>query len=60
MLRQITNKQPDLNLPKVDKLLTWTDFGPDKYLDDKGLSSMAKSLGNLQVRVDLVFGFVSV
>lgn len=34
--------------PKTERWLTWTDYGPDKYLDSKTLQSIVKSLQNMQ------------
>lgn len=37
------------NLPKDDLIASWTDFGPDKYLEDKDLQAIFKSLSQIQV-----------
>ena len=34
---------------KVQKILTWSDFGPYKSLDEKALQSIAKSISSLEV-----------
>ena len=41
----------DVQEPKVQKILSWTDFGPFKSLDDKTLQSLAKSLVSLEVNI---------
>lgn len=38
------------NSGKDELLASWTDYGPDKYVDDKDLHSVFKSLGQIQVR----------
>lgn len=35
--------------PKDEMVLSWVEHGPDKYLEDKDLSSVFKSISNLQV-----------
>lgn len=34
-------------IPKVESLLKWVEFGPDKYLDDKDLQNVIQSMLNL-------------
>ena len=36
--------------PKIQKILNWTDFGPNKFLEDKTLQSLAKSFSTLEVK----------
>ncbi|CAH1162929.1 unnamed protein product [Phaedon cochleariae] len=35
-------------MPKEEIFGSWTDFGPDKYLDDKEMHNVFKSLGQIQ------------
>lgn len=35
--------------PKDDLLASWVDYGPDKYLEDKDMHAVFKSLGQIQV-----------
>ena len=42
---------------KVQKILTWSDFGPYKSLDDKALQSIAKSISSLEVGSIFFFNF---
>lgn len=35
--------------PKDDLLASWVDYGPDKYLEDKDMHAIFKSLGQIQV-----------
>lgn len=34
---------------KEEYFASWTDYGPDKYLDDKEMHSVFKSLNQIQV-----------
>lgn len=36
---------------KEDLLLSWVEYGPDKYLDDKELQAVFKGLSTLQVDI---------
>lgn len=38
----------DTNSNQNELVLTWTEFGPDKYIDDKEMQSIFKSLSGLQ------------
>lgn len=35
--------------PKEEMLLSWVEHGPDKYLEDRDLQGVFKSISNLQV-----------
>lgn len=35
--------------PKEEYIASWTDYGPDKYLDDKDMHAVFKSVGQIQV-----------
>lgn len=37
------------NNPKEELILSWVEYGPDKYLSDKELQTVFKSLSTLQV-----------
>lgn len=37
------------NSPKEEKVLSWVEHGPDKYLESRDLQGVFKSLGSLQV-----------
>jgi PX domain-containing protein kinase-like protein len=37
--------------PKEEMLLSWVEHGPDKYLEDRDLQGVFKSISNLQVAV---------
>lgn len=37
--------------PKEELLLSWVEYGPDKYLDDKELQAVFKGLSTLQVKM---------
>ncbi|CAH1959468.1 unnamed protein product [Acanthoscelides obtectus] len=36
------------SMPKEEILGAWTDFGPDRYLDDRDMGASLKSIGQLQ------------
>lgn len=42
------------SMPKDEVLGSWTDYGPDKYLDDKDMHAVFKSLQQLQVTTNLL------
>ena len=50
LLRSTVFLVKDTQEPKVQKIITWSDFGPYKSLDDKALQSIAKSVSSLEVR----------
>jgi PX domain-containing protein kinase-like protein len=37
--------------PKEEMLLSWVEHGPDKYLEDRDLQGVFKSISSLQVAV---------
>jgi PX domain-containing protein kinase-like protein len=48
--------------PKEELLLSWAEHGPDKYLDDRDLQGVFKSMANVQVGTVslIVYSFVVV
>jgi PX domain-containing protein kinase-like protein len=41
--------------PKEELLLSWVEHGPDKYLEDRDLQGVFKSISNLQVAIVAYF-----
>ena len=41
----------DLKDPKVQKILLWNDFGPLRYLEDKSMQSLLKSVSQIEVNI---------
>ena len=37
--------------PKAQKILLWTDFGPLRYLEDKSIQSLLKSVSQIEVNI---------
>lgn len=37
------------SIPKEDLILSWVEYGPDKYLNEKELAAVFKGLATLQV-----------
>ena len=40
----------DSQEPKVQKILLWSDFGSLRYLEDKALQSLLKSMSQIEVK----------
>lgn len=43
------------NSAKNELIANWVDYGPDKYLDDKDMHSVFKSLNQVQVSENIIF-----
>lgn len=46
------------SIGKEEYFASWTDYGPDKYLDDKEMHSIFKCLNQIQVTIQYCYNFL--